>query len=88
MGGGADGGSGGNDFEFGIDPSIDPELALALRMSMDEEKARVEKQNKAEQDAAKASLGDIKEEEEGKPLLNKDGEASGDKKDDDRMDTE
>ncbi|OBZ91943.1 26S proteasome non-ATPase regulatory subunit 4 [Choanephora cucurbitarum] len=36
------GGSGGGDFEFGIDPSLDPELALALRISLEEEKARQE----------------------------------------------
>jgi 26S proteasome regulatory subunit N10 len=88
MGGGAEGGDGGG-FEFGIDPSVDPELALALRMSMEEEKARVEKQNKEKADAdAKAALPEIKEEDEAaQPLLNKDGEASGsaskeDKKDD------
>ncbi|RKP10885.1 hypothetical protein THASP1DRAFT_33979 [Thamnocephalis sphaerospora] len=36
------GGSGGagNDFEFGIDPSMDPELAMALRISLEEEQAR------------------------------------------------
>ena len=34
MGGDASG------FEFGIDPSLDPELALALRMSLEEEQAR------------------------------------------------
>ncbi|KIP10551.1 hypothetical protein PHLGIDRAFT_100938 [Phlebiopsis gigantea 11061_1 CR5-6] len=27
-------------FEFGVDPSLDPELAMALRMSMEEEEAR------------------------------------------------
>ncbi|KAI9001641.1 hypothetical protein BC832DRAFT_533315 [Gaertneriomyces semiglobifer] len=27
-------------FEFGVDPNLDPELALALRMSMEEEQAR------------------------------------------------
>ncbi|PWN51130.1 hypothetical protein IE53DRAFT_368322 [Violaceomyces palustris] len=32
------GGSGG--FEFGVDPSMDPELAMALRMSLEEEQAR------------------------------------------------
>ncbi|KAI8056498.1 uncharacterized protein B0P05DRAFT_559928 [Gilbertella persicaria] len=36
------GGSSGGDFEFGIDPSLDPELALALRISLEEEKARQE----------------------------------------------
>lgn len=93
-GGGAGGDGGASEgFEFGIDPSIDPELALALRMSMEEEKARVEKANKekAEQEAKdKAKLEGIKEEDEAaQPLLNKDGEASGDKKDDneDKMDT-
>ncbi|KAJ3568516.1 hypothetical protein NP233_g5660 [Leucocoprinus birnbaumii] len=29
-----------NDFEFGVDPSVDPELAMALRMSMQEAQAR------------------------------------------------
>lgn len=27
-------------FEFGVDPDLDPELAMALKMSMDEEKNR------------------------------------------------
>lgn len=31
---------GGANFEFGVDPSLDPELALALRLSMEEEQAR------------------------------------------------
>lgn len=34
------GGGGGDGFEFGINPSDDPELALALRISMEEERAR------------------------------------------------
>lgn len=89
-GGGGDGGAS-EAFEFGIDPSIDPELALALRMSMEEEKARVEKANKETADQeAKAKLEGIKEEDEAsQPLLNKDGEASGKKDDDDadKMDT-
>ncbi|CAE6485703.1 unnamed protein product [Rhizoctonia solani] len=36
--GGEAGGS--NQFEFGVDPSLDPELAMALRISMEEERAR------------------------------------------------
>jgi len=32
--------SGANEFEFGVDPSLDPELAMALRMSMQEAQAR------------------------------------------------
>jgi 26S proteasome regulatory subunit N10 len=77
--GGGDSGDTGNSFEFGIDPSVDPELALALRMSMEEEKARQEKRDKEQADAAaKDSLSGIKEEDEAaQPLLNKDGEASG-----------
>lgn len=80
-------GAGGDAFEFGIDPSIDPELALALRMSMEEEKARVEKQQKeAEEAAKKESLPEIKEGDESQPLLDK---KDNDKKDDDKdkMDT-
>lgn len=59
-GGGADGeaaggggGAGGGGFEFGIDPSLDPELALALRVSMEEERAR--------QTAANAASGETSE---------------------------
>ncbi|KAI0640528.1 hypothetical protein C8Q79DRAFT_921345 [Trametes meyenii] len=41
MGDGAAGSAaGGGAFEFGVDPSLDPELAMALRMSMEEEQAR------------------------------------------------
>jgi 26S proteasome regulatory subunit N10 len=40
---GGESSSGGGGFEFGVDPSLDPELALALRISMEEEKARQEK---------------------------------------------
>jgi len=38
-GGGGDGGGTG-EFPFGVDPSMDPELAMALRISMEEEQAR------------------------------------------------
>ncbi|KAG5353735.1 26S proteasome non-ATPase regulatory subunit 4 [Termitomyces sp. J132] len=37
---GASGSGGANQFEFGVDPSLDPELALALQMSMQEAQAR------------------------------------------------
>ncbi|KAJ3370533.1 hypothetical protein GGF31_004125 [Allomyces arbusculus] len=40
--GAAFGGMGGAGFEFGVDPSLDPELALALRISLEEERARQE----------------------------------------------
>ncbi|KAI1763433.1 von Willebrand factor type A domain-containing protein [Hypoxylon sp. FL1150] len=87
--------SGGGDFGgFDFDASADPELALALRMSMDEENARQAKQAKEEEEASKkTALGGIEEESENQPLLNEQGEPSGsgkkdDKKDDsDKMDT-
>ena len=71
-----DAGAGGSGFDFGVDPSTDPELALALRMSMEEENARQEKENK---DAGKEpTLEGIPEEGgEAQPLLNEHGEASG-----------
>lgn len=91
-GAGAGDSSGG--FEFGVDPSLDPELALALRMSMEEEKARLAKEEKAEKEGKKegegSGLSGIKEEDESTPLLKddeKDGEGpSGSKRDDDSMD--
>lgn len=65
--------------EFGFDPNNDPELALALRMSMEEEQARREKQAREEAEAAqKASLDSVMEEDESsKPLLDKNGKPSG-----------
>ncbi|KAG5645796.1 hypothetical protein DXG03_005333 [Asterophora parasitica] len=36
----ASGSGGASSFEFGVDPSLDPELAMALRMSMQEAQAR------------------------------------------------
>ncbi|KAF8448346.1 hypothetical protein BGX38DRAFT_1270363 [Terfezia claveryi] len=81
-------------FEFGVDPSLDPELALALRMSMEEEKARVEKQQKAKEEReakergeGSSTLGAVKEEDESTPLLKEDEKGDSSKKDDDRMDT-
>ncbi|KAJ9157784.1 26s proteasome regulatory subunit s5a [Pleurostoma richardsiae] len=80
MGGMGGGGGMGGDFDgLDFDPSMDPELALALRMSMEEEKARQEKKAREEAEAAKkASLESVKEEEdESAPLLDKTVEASG-----------
>jgi 26S proteasome regulatory subunit N10 len=78
--------------EFDFDPAMEPELALALRMSMEEEKARQEKAAREQEEAAKkASLDAVKEEDE--PLLDKDGNPASGKKDDkdkddsDKMDT-
>ncbi|KAA8616733.1 RPN10 26S proteasome regulatory complex subunit RPN10 PSMD4 [Pyrenophora tritici-repentis] len=94
-GGGGGGPSGGNDFEFGVDPSVDPELALALRMSFEEEKARQEKDKKAKEAAeGKSELEPVAEGDEKQPLLDDQGQPSGrgskdKKKDDDpdKMDT-
>ncbi|KAI9798949.1 MAG: hypothetical protein M1833_004302 [Piccolia ochrophora] len=64
---------GANGFEFGVDPSMDPELALALRMSFEEEKARREKEEKerAEREG-KTNLEGIPEEgESGQPSAEK-----------------
>lgn len=38
--------SGGGGFEFGVDPNEDPELALALRVSMEEQRARQEAESR------------------------------------------
>ncbi|KAL5121373.1 proteasome regulatory particle base subunit rpn10 [Pleosporales sp. CAS-2024a] len=92
-GSGGDGGaSGGNDFEFGVDPSVDPELALALRMSFEEEKARQDKEKKSKEAAeGKTELESVAEGDEKQPLLDNQGKPSGsgskDKDDDDKMDT-
>jgi 26S proteasome regulatory subunit N10 len=43
------GGGGAEGFEFGVDPNMDPDLALALRVSLEEERAR--------QNAAAAAAG-------------------------------
>jgi 26S proteasome regulatory subunit N10 len=83
--GGEGGGGASEDFPFGVDPSMDPELALALRMSMEEEKARQEKKARDEAAAAGTSgLESVKEEGESAPLLDKDGQPSGSKKEDDK----
>ncbi|KAK6342899.1 hypothetical protein TWF718_008280 [Orbilia javanica] len=104
VGGPGDGGSGGSGgaggFDFGVDPHLDPELALALRMSLEEENSRQERERKEKEEkekaaAAAASLGTVPEEDgkkdddESAPLLPKDGESSKKKRDDDddRMDT-
>lgn len=50
--------SGSNEiFEFGVDPSVDPELALALRMSLEDEKARQARDSGGEQKQGEGSSG-------------------------------
>ena len=96
-GGGAGGADGGDNFEFGIDPSVDPELALALRMSLEEDRARQERERKTQEDAeGKTALESVPEASESQPLLDSNGEASGsasgeqkkDKDHDDKMNTD
>ncbi|KAI9101034.1 hypothetical protein DFS34DRAFT_452085 [Phlyctochytrium arcticum] len=48
----------GSGFEFGVDPNLDPELALALRMSMDEERARQEASTRPEGGASSSGGAD------------------------------
>ena len=68
--------TGSDGFEFGVDPSMDPELAMALRMSFEEEQNRLEKQRREQEEAEKKSkLEGIPE--EGQPLLDQNGEPSG-----------
>lgn len=58
------GSGGGEGFEFGVDPSLDPELALALRMSLEEERARMAAQSgpaPAAEGAATTTLAPIPE---------------------------
>ena len=74
--GGADGAAGSSGFEFGFNPESDPDLAMAIRMSMEEEHNRLEKQRKErEEKERKSQLQGIPE--EGQPLLDRNGEASG-----------
>ncbi|GME87868.1 unnamed protein product [Ambrosiozyma monospora] len=70
--GGTGGGAGGDDFAFD-DPNMDPELAMAIRLSLEEERARQERQNQQQQpqqnletvheDDKKDSEGDTKMDE-------------------------
>ncbi|XP_043391478.1 putative PIP5K1A and PSMD4-like protein isoform X6 [Chelonia mydas] len=55
--GGAMLGLGASDFEFGVDPSADPELALALRVSMEEQRQRQEEEARRAAAASAAEAG-------------------------------
>ncbi|KAK4490487.1 hypothetical protein RD792_001164 [Penstemon davidsonii] len=51
--------AGGGGYDFGVDPNLDPELALALRVSMEEERARQEAAaKKAAEEAGKQDKGE------------------------------
>ncbi|KAK9237195.1 hypothetical protein V1525DRAFT_432964 [Lipomyces kononenkoae] len=51
-------GAGVDSFEFGVDPNLDPELALALRMSLEEERARQDREKKEREAAEKANAAE------------------------------
>ncbi|GAA5936065.1 hypothetical protein JCM3775_003570 [Rhodotorula graminis] len=59
--GGAGGGGGANADEFGVDPNLDPELAMALRMSLEEERARQAAANASTSTSAAAALEPVPE---------------------------
>lgn len=59
---GTSGGAAAGNFEFGIDPSTDPELALALRMSMEEETARQERETRQAAGTNQPQLESVPEE--------------------------
>ncbi|CAD6901735.1 unnamed protein product [Tilletia controversa] len=54
-------GGGEGNFEFGVDPSMDPELAMALRMSLEEEQARQRATESGGAGAASSSLATVPE---------------------------
>lgn len=64
-------GLGASDFEFGVDPSADPELALALRVSMEEQRQRQEEEARraAVQSAAEAGIPTTASDESEEALL-------------------
>ncbi|XP_029591753.1 26S proteasome non-ATPase regulatory subunit 4 isoform X3 [Salmo trutta] len=64
-------GLGASDFEFGVDPSADPELALALRVSMEEQRQRQEEEARQVVVASVADVttADSKEREESEEAL-------------------
>ena len=88
-GAGGEGGAGGGteDFPFGVDPSLDPELALVLRMSMEEERERQARQQRATDEAeGRTNLESVPEEGENagesQPLLQQqDGSGEGSSED-------
>lgn len=50
-------GSGLSPFEFGVDPNEDPELALALRVSMEEQRQRQEEESRRQQSNTEGEAG-------------------------------
>ena len=61
----AGGGPQGDFSEFGVDPNLDPELAMVLRVSMEEERARQEASARAAREGGDAGVGGAGGGEEG-----------------------
>ncbi|KAK3675490.1 proteasome regulatory particle base subunit rpn10 [Recurvomyces mirabilis] len=86
--GGAGGaGAGGDGFEFGVDPSVDPELALVLRMSMEEEQERQAREQRARDEAEGKTPLESVPEEGGSGEGGSNDKKLGDGDDKDKMDT-
>lgn len=58
-------------FEFGVDPSEDPELALALRISIEEQRMRMEEQARRENEGASSEQAGASTADEGQSSENK-----------------
>jgi len=61
--------TGGGGFEFGVDPNDDPELALALRVSMEEQRARQQAEGGPEEEKPEPVAGATEEESSEEALL-------------------
>ena len=72
------GSSGGGGFEFGVDPSTDPELAMALRMSMEEEQNRRAREQERDAQNAADHMETITEEGQTSNQNQQNGGSSGD----------
>ncbi|KIW65809.1 hypothetical protein PV04_08032 [Phialophora macrospora] len=73
------GGGAGRFDEFGIDPAADPELAMALRMSMEEEQNRLEREQRAREEEERRNadrMETITEEGQAANGENKEGDGS------------
>ncbi|KIX01431.1 uncharacterized protein Z518_09157 [Rhinocladiella mackenziei CBS 650.93] len=72
-------GGSGTGFEFGIDPTSDPELVMALRMSMEEEQNRLERERRRREEEERQNaerMETITEEGQGQQPTNGEGQDS------------
>ncbi|KAI3922656.1 hypothetical protein MKX01_006345 [Papaver californicum] len=80
--------SGGGGYDFGVDPNLDPELALALRVSMEEERARQEAAAKKTADEAAKQGGESSNSQDATMSESVGSMAAGDVKGNDPMNEE